>query len=300
MSGVRAYTAADLPQGSAGWHQLRRARVGSSEVSIIGERSPYGTQGEVWAYKRGAPVKDRPRDLYLRVGHALEQLAAELLAEQLGVSLAPGLVIAEERGLMLASQDRRAGGVPVECKVRFRGAPDYGHWTPESIPGHVDVQLTQAVLLHEQLTGQRIDVAHVSALLGDAYGLTHRTYEVEMTPARRETWLDLWRPTVTAWWRAYVLTGERPPDATHEDVAVLVSGSTTTRRDATPEEEVLLEQLRGLDAARADADKAAREATKTRNAVRDELARALGPDHTIPGLSWQATGRGKFCLRLEH
>ena len=83
------------------------------------------------------------------------------------------------------------------------------------------------------------------------------------------------------------------------DVAVRVEPTLVQRRDATDEEAALLAALATADERRKVAAAAAAAAETTRNKIRDDLARRLGPQATIPGMTWKARKNLDPILTLE-
>lgn len=301
MAGAVTVSLANVAQGSPAWLDLRRTRYGASELPAIGGLSPYQSAAEVWRAKLGRPVERSTGDLARRIGHALEPLALELAAESLGALTLRGAVLVQDGGLLLASLDAalERGAEPIDAKVRGAGSPDYQHYAEDTIPQSTALQLLQQSALVAELTGRWPEAAHVSALLGDHYGWTHRTYRLALGAEQRDLWRDAWAPYVPRWHRRYVLGGVVPPDGTTADVAVLVEPTSVQQRDATPEEAALLDQLVALEAARSAADRAARVATAARDEARDALARSLGPAASVPGVRWVPRRNNDPILKLE-
>lgn len=285
----------DVAQGSPAWHAARARRYGASELPQIAGLS--GSAARVWRGKLGAP--EQLSALWLELGHLLEPWALQLWSRETGRDVQPGPVLVQDRGWLLASWDGASGDEPVEAKIRGMGAPDRAAWGEETIPAAVELQVRQQAALGAELTGRWPEAAHVSCLLLDGYGLTHRVYRIALTPERREEWGDVWAPYAPRWHAAYVLPRVPPPDATAADVAVLVEPGRVQQRDATADELALVARLAELDAARAAADRAARAATKARDEVRDALARSLGPGACVPGVRWASRRNQRPTLKLE-
>jgi hypothetical protein len=284
-----------LAQGSPEWLAARRTRYGASETPQIAGLT--GSAARVWRSKL-----DRAEELdalYLELGHVLEPWALRLWGRATGRDIEPGAVLAEEGGLLLASLDGASRGEPVEAKARLRGSPDWDAWAEDAIPGGVEVQVRQQAHLAEGYLGARLEAAHVSAILLDGWSVEHRVYRVELTPERRDQWADVWVPYIHRWHTHYILGRRPPPDATAQDVAVLVEPIRVRRREATPEEAALVAQLIEAEAARKTAAAAEAAATKARDAIKGDLARRIGPDSTIPGLRWQPIKGQKPRLNLE-
>ena len=288
------------PQGSPAWHAARRRRYGASELPQIAALS--GSQARVWRGKLGQPEELDAR--FLEVGHALEPLALRWWAEDTGRVVERGPVLAETEGWLLSSWD---GGAPVsprareplEVKVINRGNPHFDAWTEDTIPGHVDLQVRQQLHLGEIEAGRHLDAGHVIALFMDGYGVKPRIYRLAQTAERREEFAEVWAPYPAQWHAAYVATRTPPPDAITSDVAVLVEPVKVTRRDATEHERALVEALATAEQERKAAAKVASEAEKARNAIRDDLARRVGPDATIDRLTWKARKGHDPILQLE-
>lgn len=284
MTDVRAFRCA---QGSREWHELRAKRYGASETPQIGGLT--GRQARVWRAKLGQP--EELAALYLELGHLLEPWALQKWSAVMRRPVKPGPVLAELDGWLLASLDGISGGEPVEAKVVTRGAPDFDAWTAETVPAAKELQVRQQAALAEVYLGRRLEAAHITAIILDGYGVEHRTYRIALTAERRESWSDLWAPYPARWHAEYVATRRPPPDAEAADVAVLVEPTSVRRREATPEEATLVARLAEAEAARKTAAAVASAAVKERDAVRDTLARSVGPAATVPGVQWK-TRRG--------
>lgn len=291
----------DVPQGSPAWLAARRQRYGASELAPIGGVESYQTAADVWRSKLGHP-RERGADLWLRIGHALEPLALELAREALGPTTLRGAVLFQDRGWLLASLDDALdmpAPEPIDAKVRGAGSPDWTLYQDEAIPFSTQLQLLQQAALIAELTGTWPEAAHVSALLGDRYGWTHRLYRLALTPERLDLWRDVWAPYPGRWHRRYVEGREPPPDATMADVAVLVEPVRVQQREATPDEAALLVALVEAEAARKEAARLTREALAARDAARDALALSLGPDAVVPGVRWASRRNLTPILKLE-
>jgi len=292
----------DIPQGSPAWHEARRTRYGASELAPIGGIQTYQRAGEVWARKCGAPVEERQRDLWQRIGHALEPLALELAAETLGSLTLRGAVLQQADGMLLASLDAAVDAStpePIDAKVRGKGSDDHAVYSRGAIPVSTMLQLLQQSALVAELTGRWPEAAHVTAILADAWGWEHRTFRLALDAERRDYWRDLWAGYAPRWHRAYVLPRRPPPDATTADIGVLVEVGKVTQREATAEERGLLAALVEAEAARREADRIAREATKARDLARDDLARSLGTTAVVPGVRWASRRNLSPLLTLE-
>lgn len=292
VSAVLAHHAA---QGSDHWHALRAQRYGASETPQIGRLG--GSEARVWRSKLGQ--REQLQALYLELGHLLEPWALRLWSDAARRDVEPGPVLVEQDGWLLASLDGASRGEPVEAKFVGRGNPAYDLWTAETVPAAVELQVRQQAALAEGYLGRRIEAAHVTALLLDAYGITHRTYRIELTAERREQWADVWAPYPARWHAAYVETRTPPPDAEAADVAVFVEPTSVRRREATDEELALVAQLAAAEAERKAKAAEARAADKARDTIRDDLARRVGPTATIPGLVWKARRNLDPILTLE-
>ena len=293
----------DVPQGSPRWLAARRCRYGASELAPIAGVQSYQTAAQVWRAKSGHPVPYNPRELQLRIGHALEPLALELAREALGPTTLRGAVLYQERGWLLASLDEALDATgapePIDAKVRGAGSPDHALYQEEAIPLSTVLQLTQGGALIAEMVGRWPEAAHVSALLGDRYGWTHRTYRIALTAERREEWADLWAPYPARWHAAYVATRTPPPDAEAADVAVLVEPTSVRRREATDQERALIEALAAAEAKRRALAGVAAAATRERDSLRSALAVSLGPDATVPGVTWASRRNHSPLLKLE-
>ena len=298
MGAVSSVLAHPAPQGSPAWHALRRLRYGASETPQIAGLG--GSARRIWRAKLSAPEALDPKvALSMELGHLLEPWALELWARATGRTVQQGPVLYEERGWLAASLDGASDGEPVEAKVVTLGAPDIDQWGDETVPGAKELQVRQQAMLMERHLGRRIEAAHLTAVFLTGHGVEHRTYRVELTAERREQWADVWAPYPGRWHTAYVLGRVPPPDATAADVAVLVEPTSVTSREATDEELALVAALAAAEAEREAKAAEAAAAVRARDKLRHDLARRLGPDHTIPGLTWKARRNHPPLLTLE-
>lgn len=284
---IRAYSPADLPQGSAAWLRVRSRRVGASEIAAIGGRSPHTTPSEVWARKTGRPYPRHPRGLHLDIGHALEPLALREWARETGRSFERGPTLVEIDGFRAASLDAWATCEPVDAKVTL---PHTDRW--DGVPLHIVLQLLQQADLAEALTGSRLEAAHVAQL--DLGACRVNAWRLPLDAEHRDMMAE-WRGFPARWWSAYVAGDAIPDDATCAQVFWRrVDREELPVRPATAEEANLLAAFVAAEEARAALDRPAREARDTRDALRDDLARRLGGTHLLPGLRLVRRSGGRY------
>lgn len=296
------------PQGSPAWLAMRGPRAdggawyGASETRVTGGYGSYGgAMGRLWALKATGhqdPPDAATRRMY-REGHAMEGPALAVWAEETRREVRPGPTLYQDGGFLSASLDGAAGWEPVEAKWVTAGNPDYDLWTEEAIPFGVELQVLQQAALVEEHIGARIEAGHVVAAILGRWGVDYRVYRIALTPERRDLWGDLWGDYPERWHAAYVRTRTPPPDADADDVAVLVDPIRVRRRDATPEELAMVAAFAAADAERARLAKIAREAEATCDDARDKLARHLGPDVLLPGLTHRSRKGCSPRLTLE-
>lgn len=274
---IRAYTAADLPQGSPRWHAVRSRRIGASETAAIGGLSPHRSPADVWADKTGRPRPRQPRHLGLDIGLALEPLALAKWSEETGHATERGPTLVEMDGFRAASLDSwTPAREPVDGKVLLPFSEPWG-----GIPLHIAIQLHQQAALIEALTGRRLEAAHVAQL--DLRSCQFRAWRLPLDAQAREWYADEWASYPARWWSAYVAGEAIPSEATCAQV-YHVSAETVSEREPTDEEAELLTAFVAAEAELSALGRAERDAKATRDALRDDLARRLGPHHILPGL----------------
>ena len=274
---IRAYTAADLPQGSPRWYAVRSRRVGASETAAIGGLSPHRSPADVWADKTGRPRFRPPRHLGLDIGLALEPLALAKWSQETGHATERGPTLVELDGFRAASLDAWTPiREPVDGKVLLPHSPPW-----EGMPIHIAIQLHQQAALIEALTGQRLEAAHVAQI--DLRSCQFRSWRLPLDAVAREWYADEWASYPARWWSAYVAGEAIPSEATCAQV-YHVSAETVSERAPTDEEAELLTACVAAEAELSALGRAERDAKATRDALRDDLARRLGPNHILPGL----------------
>ena len=276
---IRAYSPADLPQGSPEWHAIRRLRVGASETAAIGGLSPHRSPADVWADKTGRPRARTFADqaIALQIGHALEPLTLRLWSQETGIATERGPTLVELDGFRAASLDAwTPDREPVDGKVTL---PFSEPW--EGIPLHIAIQLHQQADLTEALTGRRLDAAHIAQL--DLRSCQLRAWRLPLDAEAREWYADEWRTYPARWWTAFVAGDAIPSEATCSQVYHR-RAETVSEREPTDEEAELLTAFLAAETAGAEAARAAEAAKVHRDELRDDLARRLGPNHILPGL----------------
>lgn len=259
----------------------RRTYIGGPAVAAIVGVSPYQSPIQVWRFARG--LDDGPEQTErMRLGLILEQAIADAYTEQSGRKVRKvGLVRHKTYPFLGGHPDRLVVGEPgiLEAKAAVTTA-GYGE---ENVPPHVRVQCQW----YMGLTGRQwADVALLAHL-----GLT--IVRVEHDP-------ELWNALVEAairFWTDHVLAGvEPPPDGTEayrRHLAERFPRSSEVQLIATPEQALLVEELRSATSAEVAAKKHLDEIENRIRKVMDDAAELISPDGRItyrnekPRVRWQ-------------
>lgn len=112
---------AALEQGTQTWLEFRRRHVGSSDAPVIMGVSPYSTPYQLWARKLGL-MEEQEINSAMQRGKDLESVALAKFEDEMGLFMAPMVVVSEEHPWMMASLDGlsfdRKIAVEIKCPNR--------------------------------------------------------------------------------------------------------------------------------------------------------------------------------------
>lgn len=259
----------------------RRTYLGGPAVAAIVGVSPYLAPIDVWRYARG--LDDGPEVTErMRLGTLLEQAIADAYCEQTGRKVRRiGFVPHRMYPFLGGHPDRMVVGEPgiLEAKaaVTRRG------YTEDEVPPHVRVQCQWYMGLTGRLWTDVVLLANLSIL-----------------PVRVEHDPDLYAALEEAavrFWTDHVETGiEPPPDGTEayrKHLAEKFPRSAEVELIATPEQALLVEELRNAEAAEKAAKRHVDELENRIRAAMGEAAVLISPDGRItyrtekPRVRWQ-------------
>ena len=281
-------TRSDLVVNSPEWLAARRERLGSSpsEVSCALQiPGGFGSPAELYAEK----VLGRPRQgitpLTAAIGHAVESVIPELVADRFG-ELESGGWWRDDQTVLASSMDWRQTGStrdPVETKSAYYMLGGKGYGSDSCNPAVSLQAMTQA-----RLCGA--PAAHVVCVVLGGYGPELRIYDLELTSAR-ERLVDGVREAADAWWHRHVVPKLPPPDAD----PVLWAQSAMARDEvepvvATDEHRLLAAELQQLAAVLKPAQK------RTKEIRRALAAAAQGAPLEGDGWAFRPSSRGAYRL----
>ena len=271
-------TAADL--------ELRRAGVTATDATVITGVSPYGkTIHDVYLSKCGLDEPSEPTQA-MGLGHRLEPVALQLLAETKGLTIRPGRT---ERSRMdpwiLATPDADVMGpgtthriAVAEAKaVGFRMAYRWGESEdPDAIPDEVRVQTAWQMVCTETKK------AYVVALIGTEA----RFYEIDHDPSLADALVTL----CGRFWRENVLAKKPPELDGSENAGRMVRGlfkrATVGIVPAPPEAEALVQEYLAAKELYVEVD-------KRFGAAKTALCASIGSNTGLESDSWLATWKSR-------
>ncbi len=181
------------------WHEARRTFIGASDAPAVLGISPWATPLDVWASKLN--IGDQFQgNLSTDMGHALEDLIRQTLAEQLGRPVAvDGRTIRHpDHPHIAASPDGWISGKAELAECKYVGPTTAYQWA-NGVPVYVQAQCQ----VQMAVTGARR--VHVAALIVD-HGPRFFTAAVE----RDDTVIDEIIGRLNEFWQGYVEAQERP------------------------------------------------------------------------------------------
>jgi putative phage-type endonuclease len=254
---------------------LRKTGIGASEAAGVLGLDPYKKPIDVWAAKvEGA---ESPDSLPIRVGHALEPVAANLYAEQTGAKLRTSDTLRHPRcQVLLATPDRIAtlpdGDRVLEVKTAsLRRLKEWGE------PGTDGIPLNYLVQVQLQLAVTGLPVADVAALIGNE---DLRIYTV---PGDSELQGQL-MGRLEKWWRDFVVTGTPPPPDGSDSYSDWLK-----TKYAAPQRSTMVadEELEGLVQQYLFFADAEGQAEKEKQLLRQQIEAILGEADGAEGNGWK-------------
>jgi len=235
-----------MPAPTARGHELRRTRVGASEVGALMGVHPYTTPTLVWARLVGAE-KPKPETAAMAAGNFMEEPVAHMWAAQTGRKVVRcARTYAHDQVPLCATPDYY---VPHHELLEVKVSGDYDLWS--SLPDYVYWQAQAQMALTGRVT------CHVAAFVGGAL----RTYVVPADPAEQRRMLH----AVDAFVREHVASRQAPAGASGELVLKVAAPEGTVA--ATDREEGIAAALyvaRDMEAAASTAAKSHRDALAAR------------------------------------
>lgn len=270
----------------AEWHEQRMTGIGATDSPIVVGVRP--GLFELWEEKTGQrPPREETREM--RRGKLLEPVIAQMYEDETGRRLrrSPALYRHPDRPFLVAHIDRRTRGRLVEIKSsafgRGWGEPAD---SPDSIPPRVRVQVQHQM----EVTG--VDAADVVVLIA---GHDLRRYELAYDPLMADGIVE----SATDFW-GYVERREPPPIDGSEDASHYLSRRypRASGQDvvATPEQALLVEQLRAV---REELKAAGPRERELKNRIKEALgehSKLIGPGFSVswtggeekPTVDWEA------------
>ncbi len=263
--------------------QSHQNRLGCSEIAAALGLSPWKTANQLWEEKTGRhEPDDLSGELRIKLGHRLEQVVADLYAEQTGLA-----VVTHEKAYLsdtlplIGHIDRAVlDGVyhGLEIKTSLSRAGAYG-WGMEGTDGVPDYYLTQC-MGYLMLTGwQRWDLA---VLLAGPELRIYRIYpDAEL--------IDAITAGICCFWE-HVTTDVPPPIATLEDADRRWPSAIQSADVATPALTMTINQLR-------DAKRQLKTIQAEIDALELAIKTGIGPLEGLLGQSgkplctWKSTSR---------
>lgn len=135
-----------MVQGSPGWLEYRRTRIGASDLPIILGESPWMTAQALWEEKlmfRSPQVKSS----YMQRGVDLESTARGLVCDLMGYPLEPCVIEHDEINYLIASLDGVNEEVGVICEIKCPGLKTHLMAIDGDIPPHYQWQIEHQFLV---------------------------------------------------------------------------------------------------------------------------------------------------------
>ncbi len=184
------------------WLAARRHGIGGSDIAAVGGMSRWASPYSLWAHRTGRVSDDAAQTVPMRIGHALEPVAVDLLSEQIGTDIErhDTLIVGGDEPWHLMSPD---GTIPserilVEAKsVSSRAAGAW--WHPdgtETVPPAYLMQVQWGLAVYGW------DRAYITALIDGRHEVRVVDYDPQLVQAMLSI-ADEW------WW--HVCTDTPPP-----------------------------------------------------------------------------------------
>lgn len=224
----------------------RNAQLGASDVPALLNLSPWRSEWELWAEKRGM-LEPWKGNVATKAGLDLEPYILDYAEADLGQQLDRQVQVGHATLPLMATCDGIVlyGGEPVEAKTSGITGPLYGVWGPQDtdeVPNYYLVQV------HCQLMCTMADVAYLYALLAGR-GIVRYVIESDSEIAERIG------DQITDWWQAHIIDGVAPSmDGVTIDVLKRVK-RTSERVELTDRDLRMVELREQFGEARKKADK---------------------------------------------
>lgn len=124
--------------------ELRKTRIGSSEIATIAGLNPFQNPIDLWQQKMGLETATRSPELEEAAawGHCMEPLLAQWYSEKCAIRLVTSpTLICEAYPWACATPDRLWEDLSVGVEIKNVGARVAWHWTPEAPPDYVLAQV---------------------------------------------------------------------------------------------------------------------------------------------------------------
>jgi len=164
------------------WHELRKTRLGASDVGALLGVSPWDTPADVWAVKRGAgrPQPDGSINTPIWWGHQEEPLIITAAMHELYGDVAPahldgycwsmdGLMVSPDAVVTNRQPEQVWGTLPALIEAKVVGIRS-GYLWRYGPPAHVLAQV------HTQMAVMQTQEAYVAARIG---GAPVKTWDIE-------------------------------------------------------------------------------------------------------------------------
>lgn len=242
----------------------RRNRLGASEMPVVLGMTKYKSPIALWAEKRGLIPLNMVGNEYTEWGTRLEAVVADAYAEKNDVVIFPVSTLIAPNGWRSATPDRKVmsraqldaatDGAPIlsspwlrGLEVKCRGdysAADFGEPGTDQIPDEVAIQChaNMSVLRELGILVDRWDVATLTG--GNRYRQYVIHYDKDIDAAITEAAVNFWEN--------HVERGVEPPvdgsEATSDYLREKFQRNSEVVLEATPEQEVLILELRDVRA----------------------------------------------------
>lgn len=199
----------DVDTNRDAWLEIRKSRVGSSDISAILGLSSYRSRLDVWLEKRGE-VEPKEDSLRLRMGRVKEPIIAQIFGEETGLTIwRAGEAIENPMwpGCM-ATPDYyyEKDGMTGVLEIKNVGSYSSSQWEDGNVPDHAHCQ----AMWQMGITGKHRGI--VCALIGDS---ELKWKEIEFDS-------DLFAAMVSEALKFLEMVKEGvPPEATHTDLKAI-------------------------------------------------------------------------------
>lgn len=218
----------ELPADHAGWLELRRGYIGSSDVPTVLGINPYSGPWSLWAVKTGK-VSGEVDNKFTRLGHVMEPVILQLAEQEIGTSVEKPAVMYRHPEIEclsanldgIASDPLEPGRrVVVEAKhagLHARPAIEALRDSGLVMPG-TDVERWH-YQIQEQLAVMGLDAAYLAVLV-------NKDFSCIRIPRDEEAIADIEREC-SAFWNRFIAgpDGPKPPPASGADLGPIAAAS---------------------------------------------------------------------------